>query len=129
MGADDIPAFRRISSPAVDLRVSIESNLPASLPVGSATAIFCFGHCFDRHQSVDGLELLVNGPLGAETKVEIVDPKATDAIAMTFRLGVDGALQHHQRHAARRGGRKSGGTTVKTVAMDRDVVVTKQALD
>lgn len=45
----------------MDLRVSIESNLPASLPVGSATAIFCFGHCFDRHQSVDGLELLVDG--------------------------------------------------------------------
>ena len=65
----------------------------------------------------------------AKASDDNVDPKATDAIAMTFRLGVDGALQHHQRHAARRGGRKSGGTTVKTVAMDRDVVVTKQALD
>jgi alpha-D-xyloside xylohydrolase len=78
---------------------------------------------------LDGLELLVNGPLGVETKVEIVDAKATDAIAMTLRVGVDGGLQHHPQHAARRGGRKSGGTTVKTVAMDRDVVVTKQTLD
>jgi glycosyltransferase involved in cell wall biosynthesis len=45
----------------VDLRVSIENSLPLSLPVGSAAAIFCFGHCFDRHQSVKGLDLLVDG--------------------------------------------------------------------
>ncbi len=45
----------------MDLRVAIESNLPASLPVGGATAIFCFGHCFHRHQPVSGLQLLVDG--------------------------------------------------------------------
>jgi glycosyltransferase involved in cell wall biosynthesis len=45
----------------VDLQVAIESNLPATLPVGRPTAIFCFGHCFDRHQPVAELELLVDG--------------------------------------------------------------------
>jgi alpha-D-xyloside xylohydrolase len=78
---------------------------------------------------LEGLEILVNGPLEAETAVQIVEAKATDTIAMTLKVGVTGELQHHQRHAARRGGRKSVGTSVKTVAMDRDVVVTRQSLD
>jgi hypothetical protein len=49
------------SDPAAGLRVRIENPLPRSLPVGSATAIFCFGHCFHRHEAVTGLELVVGG--------------------------------------------------------------------
>jgi hypothetical protein len=44
-----------------DLRVKLESHLPPSLPVRSSTALFCFGHCFHRHRSVDDLELVVDG--------------------------------------------------------------------
>jgi glycosyltransferase involved in cell wall biosynthesis len=43
------------------LRVKLESQLPASLPIGTASAIFCFGHCFHRHQAVRGLELILGG--------------------------------------------------------------------
>jgi glycosyltransferase involved in cell wall biosynthesis len=43
------------------LRVKLESNLPSSIPVGSANAIFCFGHCFHRRQRVTELRLLVGG--------------------------------------------------------------------
>lgn len=103
-------------------------TLPLLMRPGAVTAV---NRQLERADGeyLEGLELLVNGPLEGETKVEIVDAKATDTVAMTLRVGVDGELQHHQRHAARRGGRKSGGPSVKTVAMDRDVVVTRQTLD
>lgn len=39
----------------------LESPLPASLPVGTATAIFCAGACFHHEQAVTGLEILVDG--------------------------------------------------------------------
>ena len=80
--------------------------------------------------SKDGLEVLVNGPLEAEITVQLVDAKTPDTIAMTLRIGTDGALQHHQKHAARRGRRSTLDNSVKTTAMDRDVVVTsRQTLD
>jgi glycosyltransferase involved in cell wall biosynthesis len=44
-----------------DLRVAIESHLPCRLPASSATAVFCFGHCFHRHGDVERLELIVDG--------------------------------------------------------------------
>lgn len=44
-----------------DLRVQLENRLPGSLPAGCATAIFCFGHCFHRHEQVAALELIVDG--------------------------------------------------------------------
>jgi glycosyltransferase involved in cell wall biosynthesis len=44
-----------------DLRVTLESGLPRSLPAGSATAIFCFGYCFHKREAVDRLELVVGG--------------------------------------------------------------------
>jgi hypothetical protein len=43
------------------LRVGLESHLPASLPTGKATAIFCFGHCFHSSEEVAELTLLVDG--------------------------------------------------------------------
>lgn len=43
--------------PGSDLRVRLESHLPAGVPTGSATAVFCFGHCFHRHRRVADLEL------------------------------------------------------------------------
>jgi hypothetical protein len=44
-----------------DLRVRLESHLPESLPVGRATSVFLFGHCFHRDLPIDGLELLIDG--------------------------------------------------------------------
>ena len=47
--------------PGADLQVKLESHLPPALPPGAATAVFCFGHCFDRRQRVDEIELCVDG--------------------------------------------------------------------
>jgi glycosyltransferase involved in cell wall biosynthesis len=44
-----------------ELRVRLENHLPESLPVGSATAMFCYGHCFHRDQRVADLELALDG--------------------------------------------------------------------
>jgi glycosyltransferase involved in cell wall biosynthesis len=51
----------RLSAQAPDLRVRLENPLPAPLPVGSATAIFLYGTCFHRHDTVEDLGILVNG--------------------------------------------------------------------
>jgi len=39
----------------------LESGLPPALPVGRASAIFCFGHCFARHHRVADLKLVLDG--------------------------------------------------------------------
>jgi glycosyltransferase involved in cell wall biosynthesis len=44
-----------------DLIAKLESPLPATLPVAGATAVFCYGTCFHRHQDVAAVELLVDG--------------------------------------------------------------------
>jgi len=44
-----------------DLQVRIENPLPASLPVGVGTGLFCYGTCFHRQQAVQDLALLVDG--------------------------------------------------------------------
>lgn len=43
------------------LRVGLESHLPASLPIGRPTAVFCFGHCFHRRRAISDLALMVDG--------------------------------------------------------------------
>ena len=43
------------------LRVKLENHLPESVPVGCATTIFFYGHCFHRDQRVAGLELALDG--------------------------------------------------------------------
>jgi glycosyltransferase involved in cell wall biosynthesis len=42
-----------------DLVVRLDTSLPASLPVGRGTAIFCHGACFHRTEPLRGLEILV----------------------------------------------------------------------
>jgi len=46
---------------ASDLVAQLELPLPASLPVGTATAIFCFGTCFHSHEPIEDLELVLDG--------------------------------------------------------------------
>lgn len=39
----------------------LDNHLPATLPLGCGTAIFCYGHCFHRDAQVASLELVVGG--------------------------------------------------------------------
>jgi glycosyltransferase involved in cell wall biosynthesis len=44
-----------------DLVVRLESELPASLPPGRGTAVFCYGSCFHPGERITGLSLLAGG--------------------------------------------------------------------
>lgn len=44
-----------------DLVASLESPLPAALPAGRGTAVFCYGTCFHRRARVERIELIVDG--------------------------------------------------------------------
>lgn len=44
-----------------DLRVNLENPLPAPLPVGTATAVFCIGTCFHRREAIEQVEIVVDG--------------------------------------------------------------------
>jgi glycosyltransferase involved in cell wall biosynthesis len=46
---------------ATGVAVELERPLPPSLPVGRGTAVFCYGHCFDRDRDVERLEIAVDG--------------------------------------------------------------------
>jgi glycosyl transferase family 2 len=46
---------------AAGLRVAVEYPLPATIPAGRATAVFCYGHCFHPRRRVTSLELVVAG--------------------------------------------------------------------
>jgi hypothetical protein len=48
-------------SPDPDLVVALENRLEPRIPAGFQGALFCFGHCFHRHATVVGLELVVDG--------------------------------------------------------------------
>ena len=56
---------RRLSTAAAatapGLVASLERPLPASLPVGAATAVFCLGTCFHPTEEIEDLEILVDG--------------------------------------------------------------------
>jgi Glycosyl transferase family 2 len=43
------------------LVLELERELPPQLPVGSSTAVFCVGLCFDTDRSIEQLEILVDG--------------------------------------------------------------------
>jgi glycosyltransferase involved in cell wall biosynthesis len=49
------------------LQLKLESPLPASLPVDRASAVFCSGTCFHRTESIDELEIVVDGILHRPT--------------------------------------------------------------
>ncbi len=42
------------ASDRTGLEIALDRPLPAALPVGQATAVFCVGTCFHRHQRIDG---------------------------------------------------------------------------
>jgi hypothetical protein len=45
----------------LSLIVSLERALPETVPVGSATAVFCIGICYHPDARIEGLEILVDG--------------------------------------------------------------------
>jgi glycosyltransferase involved in cell wall biosynthesis len=45
----------------VSLVANLERPLPASLPVGSASAVFCLGTCFHPDDAIEALEVVVDG--------------------------------------------------------------------
>ncbi len=46
---------------ASGLEVTLDRPLPATLPVGSATAVFCVGTCFHRDRRIAEIAIVVNG--------------------------------------------------------------------
>jgi glycosyltransferase involved in cell wall biosynthesis len=50
-----------VSEATAELVVDLDRPLPASLPVGTATAIFCLGTCFHPDEELDDLELVADG--------------------------------------------------------------------
>ena len=46
---------------SAELVATLESPLPASLPVGAGTAVFCYGTCVHPGGALSGLRLLVDG--------------------------------------------------------------------
>lgn len=45
----------------MSLVVNLERELPPCLPVGSATAVYCIGTCYDTRQRIEQLEILAGG--------------------------------------------------------------------
>ena len=46
---------------SADLVLRLETSLPAALPVGRGTALFCSGFCFHREAALEDLEIVVDG--------------------------------------------------------------------
>lgn len=46
---------------ALGLEAGLDRPLPAAIPVGAETAVFCIGSCFHRHQRVADLAIVVDG--------------------------------------------------------------------
>ncbi len=47
--------------PTQELVASLERLMPSTLPVGRDGAVFCFGYCFHRRETVTQLEIIVDG--------------------------------------------------------------------
>jgi glycosyltransferase involved in cell wall biosynthesis len=47
--------------PPSGLRASLENDLPVTIPVGQATAVFCYGHCFHVTEEIASVQLVIAG--------------------------------------------------------------------
>jgi glycosyltransferase involved in cell wall biosynthesis len=74
------------------LVVNLESKLPAALPAGTATAVFCCGYCFDPEEGVDGIELLVDGARHAPSATAMPRPDLAGLGPAAFRSGFWGTV-------------------------------------
>jgi hypothetical protein len=67
-----------------DLVANLQTALPASLPPGCATAVFCFGTCFHRHAEVTGIEIEAGG---RRHRVDAHGMPRPDLAGRAFRSG------------------------------------------
>jgi hypothetical protein len=72
---------------SADLVAQLESALPASLPAGTATAIFCCGTCFHRHQDVVAIAILVDGTRHRPVAMGMPRPDLFASEPRAFRSG------------------------------------------
>jgi len=80
--------------PGDGLVVNLESPLPAALPVGSASAVFCSGTCFHRRERIVGLELVAGGVRHRPAAFGMPRPDVFDALREpgSFRSGFWGTV-------------------------------------
>jgi hypothetical protein len=84
---------------SADLVAKLESPLPASLPAGTGTAVFCCGTCYHRREAISRLELVVDGArhrVGAEGMPR---PDLYDLDPRAFRSGFWGTVPVQARTA------------------------------
>jgi glycosyltransferase involved in cell wall biosynthesis len=72
---------------SADLVAELESSLPASLPAGTATAVFCCGTCFHRHQDVAAIAILVDGTRHRPVAMGMPRPDLFASEPRAFRSG------------------------------------------
>jgi glycosyltransferase involved in cell wall biosynthesis len=77
---------------SADLVANLESPLPASVPVGTATAVFCCGTCFHRRETVSGLEILVDGQRHRPDAAGMPRPDLYASEPRAFRSGFWGTV-------------------------------------
>jgi hypothetical protein len=72
---------------SADLVANLESPLPASLPVGTGTALYLSGTCFHRRARIADLAILVDGARHRPAAFRMPRPDVFDADAAGFRSG------------------------------------------
>jgi hypothetical protein len=77
---------------SADLVAKLESPLPASLPAGTGTAVFCCGSCFDRRRDIARLELVADGARHRVAASAMPRPDLHDLDPRAFRSGFWGTV-------------------------------------
>jgi glycosyltransferase involved in cell wall biosynthesis len=72
--------------------VELESDLPAGLPAGTATAIWCCGYCFDPDERLTDIELVVDGARQAPSATAMPRPDLAHLGPAAFRSGFWGTV-------------------------------------
>ena len=96
----------------------LESPLPASLPAGTGTAVFCCGACFHRREDVARLELVVDGARHRVDAARMPRPDLHEGDPRAFRSGFWGTVPVPARAA----GEVEIGLAVRLERGDEEVV-------
>ena len=80
--------------PGEGLEANLENRLPASLPIGTTTAVFLAGTCFHRGERIVRLELVVGGARHRAAAFGMPRPDVFDAwrVPGSFRSGFWGTV-------------------------------------
>jgi Glycosyl transferase family 2 len=77
---------------SADLVATLEHPLPATLPAGGATVVFCCGTCFHRHGEIAGLDIVVDGVRHEPTAAGMPRPDRVAVDPAAFHSGFWGAV-------------------------------------